>query len=219
VNPEVRWLNEEAKLSFILGRFEVGVRQLGEALERATGLGDWYGEIETLNNMGTAAIGMNQLSAGVECHQRALDLCRRRKHRDLEVETLERLMRACVHSGRPKDVVKYYQQSVDSARHSGEREKEIDYLNLLAKAWHNLQEPEKALEPLGRALELARRIGNSRLEGVALNNLGNIHAVMKHWEEAAGCFREAILVFRSLGLDGSVAATQSALDYVMGEIR
>jgi len=214
-NPEIRRLNEEAKLSFVLGRYKVGAQQLEEALSKAMDLMDHCGQIETLNNMGVAAVGMNEVSSGIQYHERALDLSRQAGDRNLEVNTLDCLSRLYSHMGQPLNATRYYEESIQRARNSGDREKEIDYLNLLAKAYYNLREFQRAINPLEHALQLSKETGNLRLQGVVLNNLGNILASLEQLDAAANCFRQALGIFQSLHLNDSAAATQSALDQTL----
>lgn len=212
VNPEIHRLNEEAKMSFVAGKFDLGAKQLEQAHDKAIALGDLRGQIETLNNMGIAAVGMNQIASGIESHETALELARQIGDRSLEVYTLERIVRLYAHIGRPHEALRYYEASIQRARASGDRAKEIDYLNLLAKMRYNLEDYPQAIAALERALQLARETEDVRLQGVILNNLGNIHASLDQFEPAASCYQRAIRLFHSLHLADSVAATQSALD-------
>jgi tetratricopeptide (TPR) repeat protein len=212
LNPEIHRLNEEARLSFVGGRYDAGGQQLLQALDRAVELGDLRGQIVTMNNMGIAAVGMNNPSAGIQCHEKALDLSRQIGDRSLEVSTLEHLSRLCFRIGKPLNAIRYYEESVEIARDSGDKEKEVDYLNLLAKAYYNQGESQRAINPLERALQLCRETGNLRLQGVVFNNLGNIHASLEQNDAAVGCFEQALIIFRTLDLPDSVAATQSTLD-------
>jgi tetratricopeptide (TPR) repeat protein len=219
LNPEIHRLNEEAKISYMLGRDDLGQRQLQQAMESALLLGDLGGQILTLNNMGIAAVGLNNPAAGIQAHEKALALSRQIDDRDLEVTALNHLAKLVWHAGQPLDVVRYYEESIQRAKEMDRPDKQIDYLNLLARAYFNMERFQMAINPLERAAQLSRETGNRRQQAAILNNLGNIYDSLNQDHEAERSFRDALGIFQSLKLDDSVRATQAALDRVLAKGR
>ena len=58
---------------------------------------------------------------------------------------------------------------------------------------------EGAGETFREALHLARSIGHRRLEGEALNNIGEVAGRSTHYQEAIDCFKAALAIDRDLG--------------------
>ncbi|MCA9700085.1 MAG: tetratricopeptide repeat protein, partial [Myxococcales bacterium] len=58
---------------------------------------------------------------------------------------------------------------------------------------------QSAGETFREALHLARSIGHRRLEGEALNNIGEVAGRSTHYQEAIDCFKAALAIDRDLG--------------------
>lgn len=67
------WL---ARTRFLRGRFREAVRDGEEALAAAVALGDQYIEVESLNTLGMARIGLREVDQGVSLLRRAIEIAR-----------------------------------------------------------------------------------------------------------------------------------------------
>jgi DNA-binding SARP family transcriptional activator/tetratricopeptide (TPR) repeat protein len=87
-------------------------------------------------------------------------------------------------------------------RDDGDRTGEGQTLISLADAYYRIQGPEAAIGDSLRGLEVLRQAGNPALLGIALNNHGEFCLDLGRLDEAAGCFREALGIWKAIGAHG-----------------
>ena len=197
-----------------------------DALDQALGIyhaiGYRHGEADVLLALGRIRQYLGDLAAATELQTRALGMYRAIGHRQGEASVLTELGNLRGLAGDPVGAADALSQALEIHRAIGHRSGEAGALVELGTVWSQTGDPVKAAEALSQALEIYRATGDRTNEawaheGIALEGLAECHLSSGEAEAAATHLREALEIFRRLGMAPDARRVQDRLEGLAAE--
>jgi tetratricopeptide (TPR) repeat protein len=211
-------LQGEASTVNILGRVLRAVGRYPEArdaheraLELFRGLGNRQGEAIALNCLGYVAELTGDFAAASEAHTRALEIFRAIGFRFAEAYANVELARMRLALGEKLAARDELAFALEIFREVGNRFNEAWALNYYAATFVDEDRP-RAFELYRQALAMNRELSKQDDEAVSLEGLAECHLADGAAEAAAEHFRQAVEIFRRLGMDRDARRAQGRLD-------
>lgn len=177
------------------GRYEEAIGHLHRSMSVCRELGDSYGRLRAVGNLGDAYLQTGVLAKAVEYCRRGLALGKALDNSWVQGIALSNLGDAYQRLGRFDEAVSCLEQALVVLRASGNRWVEGVTLDVLGTVHHKLGSRDRAVDYYAQALATHRGIGNRWGEGHTLGHLGDIQLAYDEPEDAADNWRQALEVF------------------------
>jgi tetratricopeptide (TPR) repeat protein len=197
---ETRALNGLGVAMRWAGRYPEAIDHYQQALALAVELGNQYGIVLALNNVGEVEALSGQHEPAREHLGQALALSRQLGNRAAEAAALDSL--GALHSGlgRPDEAAEFHRQALTILRETGDRYSQAHVLNSLGEDAIAAGRPADALTEHAEAREIAADLGTRDQLARARAGLGHAHAALGAADEARENYRQALVLYTSLGL-------------------
>ncbi|MGP3948541.1 cyclophane-containing RiPP biosynthesis TPR protein HaaT [Streptomyces sp. 7N604] len=182
----------------------VGAREAhSQALEHYTELGDRFGRANSIRHLGVLERVSGNITEAIRLLEEALSAYRDLGSRGGEAASLSELGAVRGIAGERDDAVDAFQSSLEILQELGDRCGEAEVLNHWGTLLRTSDDPEAARGRFERALGLARDIRCPLEEARALEGIGRCHWVVDGPARAEGPLRDAVNVYRQLGVSAA----------------
>jgi tetratricopeptide (TPR) repeat protein len=175
---------------------------LGAALDAAKPIGVAF----SLDNLGRTHRLWGRVSKAIDCHQRALEVCRGTGFHAAAGKMLANLAAACLLQGRYAVAREHATAALDAAISGGDLIGECAALEVLGQVCGRLEQPEEALRHIGRAIAIQQDMGHPDGLPDTLNALAEVYASLGRHAQAADSFTVSL---RHARVDGRNRLAQS----------
>ncbi|MFI5620486.1 AfsR/SARP family transcriptional regulator [Streptomyces sp. NPDC051567] len=198
------------------------VRTLREARELQRVSGNPSGEANTLGSLTFAHVVLGEPGEAVEASAAGLALYRGLGDRMGEAQILVHRGTALRLSGDTDTAMACYTRSLVLSRELGLRFMEANVLHRIAETFLMRADAPTAAAVAGEAVVVSHEIGQGRTEARALTVLGRALTALGKRERALICLRDAVALYRRLGLAEGAGAEQALTELsptVAGPVR
>ena len=179
-----------------LGRRELAMQHLEQALKLAKAAGDAWEEAWSLNHMGRLYASMGEKERASSYYEEVVTRAQANKDRVLQAAVLNNLGWIYSAWGKRDLERKYYTEALAIYREIGDRTGEATTLNNLGRVSEDSGEYEQAQGYYRESLSIFQTIGNRRGCGWALNNLGRSSYFLGDDKTRARAYLEEALSIR-----------------------
>jgi tetratricopeptide (TPR) repeat protein len=179
-----------------LGRRELAMQHLEQALKLAKEAGDEREEAWSLNHMGRLYASMGEKERANAYYNEVVERAQASQDRVLHAAALNNLGWIYSAWGKLELERKYYKDALDIYRELGDRTGEASTLNNLGRVSEDSGEYEQAQKYYREALSIFQAIGNRRGGGWTLNNLGRSSYFLADDKTRARAYLEEALQIR-----------------------
>ncbi|MEV7043756.1 BTAD domain-containing putative transcriptional regulator [Amycolatopsis sp. NPDC051061] len=217
--PRLRILNEFSVANSRIGRNDVAVEQLKQALEIARATDDHYSQVKILINLSSTLREMKLFEQGISHAKEAMKLFEQgishaKEATELTVEmdstrdyyragAFDALCELYVESGKPAEALRFGLSGLEAARACKSELIEDNILVNLAHAHRDLGDVAVAIRDYESALDVCGQRGDRYHEALALFGLAELHRREARLPEARERAQRALDIF--VGLDGEEA--------------
>ena len=180
-------------------RADEGMEHHTRALELRREMSDERGVLMSLNALGLAQLRARNLEQARENFERSLDSAQGLGDRLWEGIALGNLVHCLLELGLREEAVALSDQALEIHRETRNRTSEFACLTTLSEARRETGQADHALALTERALKIAQHLDLTTYEGFAHLELGRVHSMLDHHEEALAHFHEAAGLHRSIG--------------------
>ncbi len=199
--------------------YEEAIRMLNKALPKAEpsqqmdihrSLGDIYGKI-------------SQAKQAIVHFTNALKIATQLNDLKIEVKLLQQMGLVCQEAKSYEEAIKCNEKCLEKLKNldkgkNPDLSTEADVTRCLGSLYSITKNHMKALSTLQRALQLQRKVGDRRGEAMALYELGLEQADTDDIEEAVRNLKEALSIFKDLGIDSESRKVQRELMVIQSEL-
>lgn len=157
------------------------------------------GEVDTLNYLGEAYLGLGQNQQAIDVFRRSLEIAREMSYRQGEGRALNNLGNAHFQLRQYEVAIRFNQQSLTLARELGHRQGESSVLGSLGVVYRSQGQYQQAIDVFQGSLDIAREIGDRLREGIALSNLGNTHHDLGQYQQAIFFHEQSLGIAHEIG--------------------
>jgi len=175
-------------------------------LDAARRLGDRAAEGESLNNKGTALIGLKRYDEALTAYEEAAAIVREAGDHQAQGELAANLGVALSGLRRYEEALTAYQAASAIFREARDRHGEGTALNNIGTVRHALGQYDEARAAYQEAVAVFRQTGDRHSLATALGNLANVFRSLGRSDEAAETYQEAARFFGETGDDSSELA-------------
>ncbi|MEU0147358.1 cyclophane-containing RiPP biosynthesis TPR protein HaaT [Streptomyces sp. NPDC006288] len=181
------------------------------ALEYFTELGERFGRANSIRHLGVLNRMEGNVTEAIQLLDDALGSYRDLGSRGGEAASLGELGVARGDAGEQDGAVNFFQQSLETLQELGDRCGEAEVLNHWGEMLRFSGDWAAARELFGQALGLARDIRCPLEKARALEGIGRCEWMAGERAQAEGSLREALDVYRQLGVGGAADAVERLL--------
>ncbi|MBT2397222.1 cyclophane-containing RiPP biosynthesis TPR protein HaaT [Streptomyces sp. ISL-100] len=204
-------LNEMGVVRRLTGDLEGARAAHDQALEYYTELGDQYGRANSIRHLGVLERRAGRPTEAVGTQEEALAIYRDLGSRGGEAASLGELGAARGAAGDGEGAVVALGRSLEILRELGDRCGEAEVLNHWGTLLGSTGEPDEARVHFSEALRLAREIRCPLEEARALEGIGRCQLAAGERGRADGLLRQAMAVYRRLGVAEAVGELERLL--------
>jgi tetratricopeptide (TPR) repeat protein len=175
------------------------LRRLEEELAAYRGIGDRFGEMRVLNEIGLARKNAGDAHHARQDFEQVLNIARETGNKGAEAAALANLGLALFRLGDTRKAGALHEQALAIHRAMGRRDAEERQLTNLGNVYLSLGEVRAAIEYYEQALELARENTDRRGESAALSSLGLAYASLGDTRKAIEFYEHALRIRRESG--------------------
>jgi tetratricopeptide (TPR) repeat protein len=197
-----------------LRRFAEAEGLFRQALKLAEEISDKAGEEGALGNLGVVFQNTGRHQEAVENFQAAMEVARARGHRAGEASALHGLARVHLDLRNYGKVTEFGGEARRIAHEIGQPHTEAVVLTTLGRAATSEDKFETAVGLLSEGLDLSRTTGQKALEAGMHQNLALALKCVGRREEAVQHAREALAIFRQLGMQTDVQVTELLIERI-----
>ncbi|WOX11441.1 cyclophane-containing RiPP biosynthesis TPR protein HaaT [Streptomyces sp. N50] len=197
-------LNELGVVRRLTGNLDSAREAHTQALEHYTALGDRFGRANSIRHGGVLDRLTGDPSTAIRVLGEALEAYRDLGSRGGEAASLSELGVARGLVGEQDGAVEAFRQSLEILRELGDHCGEAEVLNHWGALLRTSGDPAAGREHFERALGLARDIRCPLEQARALEGIGRCEWTVGGLAQAEGALREAVTVYRQLGVSASV---------------
>ena len=201
-------LNNLGRLHAFLGEMQQALAAYDRALEKWRQLGDPAEQARVLHNLGAHYVSLGRLEEGLDFLRRALTVRRERNRPASQAVTLTAIGWALSLQGHFDAALVSYEEALRLRREVGDKQGEAVTLDQRGTVFLQMGRYREALDSYCQALQ---QVEGSQLSGAYSRiNLGQVHLLMGRPKAAIGPLREALQIFRKMGvLNGQSVALAS----------
>ncbi|MET9553751.1 BTAD domain-containing putative transcriptional regulator [Streptomyces sp. NPDC006645] len=192
---EAQSLGDAAGALTQLRRFDESIEHYRQEMNLCRELGDTYGRMHAVANMGNVHLNSGRLDKAVEYSRRGLVMFQLSGYSWGEAISLANLGDAYQRLGRFDEAKDCLEKSLTVLRTIGNRWVEGVVLDTLGTVDHRLGCHDEAVEHYGQALEAHRDVANAWGEGHTLSNLGDVQLAVGDEESARDSWQQALAVW------------------------
>jgi diguanylate cyclase (GGDEF)-like protein len=196
---EIEYLKKKAAVFDLVGESEKAVEDLGEAIKKATVLGERKWEADCLIALCKVYFGISRYNNTIEMAEIALEIYKELNDKKGEAEGLNCIGIAHWYLGEFKNALKLYQSSLKIAKKIGNRNLEAMTLGNCSIIFWNLGEYSKSLKYYSRSLEITKELGDPETEGRAFNNIGLIYGTLGENSKALEYYKHSLKITKEIG--------------------
>jgi tetratricopeptide (TPR) repeat protein len=198
---EAEALHNTAYVYLSLNEVQQAINRFESALEIREKAGDESGKASTLTSLGIAYNNSGNSDEAkqkaLDCHNRALEIFRRRKSRE-QASALNNIGRVYASQSQLQKALDYYNQALQFSQQAGDNTVTVSCLiNIGATYDDSLDNKEEALKYYRQALPICRKIGDRGREAVTIARIAKIERARGQLNEARARIDEAIGIIES----------------------
>ena len=201
LRPEDRfgsWVELESALAEAFAA-EAGHAPPGELVGEAQTRAERVAAGWSLNEIGNGYMDISKFEVAGGYFERAMQVGRVDRSRELECAGLGNLARTSVDLGDLGHAEAQFDRALAMAREIGDRAKEGASLGGLGSVWGHRGDKAKAIAFHEQHLAIARQSGDRAAEGAALGNLGDAYLFLGNPQQAIGLFGQQMAAARAVG--------------------
>ena len=138
------------------------------------------GEANTFNYIGNIFVSLGEHRKALESYNQALAIEREINYKDLEDETIRQIASVYNILKEYQKALEFYEEALQSSRIGGRKRSEAFILIGIGSAYRGLGQVERAIENYDRSLQVYEEISDRFGVILALNNLRESWAILKH---------------------------------------
>lgn len=192
---EAQCLGDAAGALTQLRRFDESIEHYRQEMDLRRELGDTYGRMHAVANMGNVHLNNGRLDKAVEYSRRGLVMFQLSGYAWGEAISLANLGDAYQRLGRFDEAKDCLEKSLTVLRTIGNRWVEGVVLDTLGTVDQRLRRYDEAVEHYDQALEAHRDVANAWGEGYTLSNLGDLQLATGDAESARDSWQRALAVW------------------------
>jgi tetratricopeptide (TPR) repeat protein len=200
-----------ATADVFLGRHEIGVRHLEEALRVLRQAGHPSDEARALNNLGIAETRLGRYREAAEHHRESLDVYRVVGDAAGRARALVNLGNLDSRLDRQDDAVAHYGEALELYLGSGDSQGAAGALNNLGGAEVKLGRLDAAERHFLQARDMFRELHSPNGEANVLDGLGSLFTRRGDFEQAVDYHRQALAIFGRISDRDSEACAHNGL--------
>ncbi|MBP2320116.1 DNA-binding SARP family transcriptional activator [Kibdelosporangium banguiense] len=166
-------------------------------LSSAQAIGDYEGQIGTLNNLGATCLDIGALQDAKNYFQEGLRLAQEAGHREGQAVCLQNLGNVHSELGSIGTAIRHFQLARKAYHDIREFNGEAFSLHRLGLAHHQMEKDDEALRHLTRALTIRVQIGHKRGEGATRTALARVYLGLEELDTARDHGRRALTALLS----------------------
>lgn len=194
---EAQSLGDVAGALTQLRRFDESIEHYREEMINSRELGDMYGRIHAVANLGNVYLNCGRLDKAIEYSRRGLVMFRLGEYPWGEAIALANLGDAYQQLGRFDEANECLEQSLTILRTIGNRWVEGVVLDILGTIDYRLKRYDEAVKHYGQALDAHRDVANEWGEGYTLSNLGDVQLATGQSEAARSSWLQALAIWKN----------------------
>jgi len=213
-NEMISPLNNLGLVHCNYGRYQKGIEYYNQAIALSEKLGDKKGIAHNLIALGIASTALGHSNVSIGYHEKALKLFTEINDYRGVISANNSLGAAYGDLGNYPKSIEHLEMSIKMAKEMGDKSSlATAYVNISVAVWENL-DTTKSLFYLDAALAIREEFGDE--DGIAsvCNNLGKIHRLLKHKEEALKYTMRAYDIGQKLGDIHTIQHATDILNHV-----
>ena len=176
--------NQLAFLNRETNNHDTAIKLYNEALKIHDEIGDLYGKLKTLKDLGTIYLYKGERSKASNYYLQSFEIARKIGNKDYQGRLYNNLGIICDLEGDLREAIEYYEKSLEFMEEYDNKEIIAKTLNNIGSVYikmGNLEEAEKNIE---ESLEIFQEIGNVQNIFNSFNHLGRIYVLKGNYNEA-----------------------------------